>query len=536
MYRTSSPGRRPASPIDTPFSDAARRRTVPLAMVLVWLAACADLPDSSDLHTTDATQAEATHVPVTLTLEWRSTSYDILIDIFLPLPEALDLLAARVAICSPSPIKPCALSLDHDGAPITLDCGGLSATCFDLGNLPPGGTITATWTNGDVQTLVVPPRPQAGVYANTTLVTADGTAWFATPTQGLFGVITTGPDLAGPTAASIHYPGVKTSDDWDPVAERPQSNFIADLAHAGERALWVATLTTGVSWFDPGPDPMSRDDDTWLHGQPFEGAYLTTELAQTPTAIAPDPTNANGLWVATLNGVYHARKTVDGIDFVRYADGPALAIAVDASHHVWVGFSTQLAFFERDDDNNTIAVPTAEAALLVIAPGADPHVPDDASLRWSVPDEHAITALLPDDAGGAWVGTPYGLGHVDTELELSVVSVPVLDTFAVVDFARTDKGMWVSARSECEADGALVHIELAEPWVVVDHSAGFAERSFASLTALPSGDLIVATLAAVPIGIGGSAPLTAAGCELPTPTSADVYVREVDGSTRPLLR
>ncbi len=518
-------------------------RTLSLCLGTLMLAACGDLFDVSlaepDTREPDTRQPDTTRdvVPEPLPLfqlQWRPPPTDTLISVLLQLPTQPNHLTQELELFADRSFDPCDFRISHDGVTLEFPCDD-DAQALRLPPLREGTTLEILRIARPIRVPIeVPTYPfDATVQATVTLPMADGMTWIGTPGSGLFGAQATGVPVVPPVL--VRYAGVATSDPWNPDAREPQSGFITDLARADDRALWVATVTTGVSWFDPGAAPFSHDDDVWVHGQPELATPLASDLAQTPSAIVPDPTNPDGLWVATVNGVYHALKVDDRIDFVRYADGPALSLSV-ADGRVWVGMSTQAAITETLEDESTVSLPTANGALLVIEPGPDTHDPEGAALRWSTFNEQAVTAILADD-DGAWIGTPYRLGRVELEtLALEYVSVPELDWFAIVDLAATDTGFWVAARSECEVDGSLVHITVGDTLEVDDHTSDFRHRQFSSLAFTPSGELQVTLLSATPSALlNTSGALSARGCSAPRPTG-EVYVMSPQGVVRPFLR
>lgn len=517
-------------------------RTLTLCLGTLMLAGCGDLFDfgptefdTREPDTRDTRPEERDVLPPlpVFRMEWRSLPIDSDIALLLDVPTSPNLLMQQLELTADRTFDPCDFRITHNGVTFELPCSQHESVV--LPPLPEGTRVDIFALDRQVrQPLDVPSFPwDAAVHATVTLPMADGTTWIGTPGSGLFGVPQTDAPVVLP--ALVHYRGVATRDPWNEDAREPQSGFITDLARANDRALWVATVTTGVSWFDPGPDLLSHDDDVWVHGQPELDTPLASDLAQTPSAILPDPTNPDGLWVATVNGVYHALKVHDRIDFVRYADGPALSLSI-ANGYLWVGMSTQVAITEALDDETEVSLPTAIGALLVIAPGPDTHLPDDAALRWSTFNEQAVTAILADD-DGAWVGTPYHLGRVDLEtLAFDHVSIPELDWLAVVDFAPTETGFWVAARAECEREGSLVHITVGDTLEVEDHSDDFVHRGFSSLALAPSGDLYVTMLAATGNDLlAGATPLTARGCRALRPYGG-VYVVSPEGAVHRYLR
>lgn len=484
--------------------------------------------------------------PLSVTAGWDSAAPDLTLAYLMETPTATQRLLARPNLCA-SRKGVVITGISRDGTGIAFESNsaffGESCARILLGEVAVQGGDVLRVTLEDpedgpttVET-VIPALPlESAFHALAAVRATDGTTWLATPHHGLVGVTSDG--------RVVDYAGVASADLWDPAAQEPQSGLVLTIEKAVGRALWVSSAVTGISWFDPGADATLLADDKWVHGQPTASPPLAAELAQTAVAIAPDPTDANGLWVASLNGLYHARKVGDVIDFVRIADGFAVSVSVDPYGRVWCGFTTQPTITVADENDDVaggfVTLSPSPGALLVLTPGADPHVAADADLRWALPDEDAVTAILTDSTG-AWVGTPYGISRVsDDALELEAVPAVVLgDDLAVVDLEATNDGFWLAARGECTLDeGRLLRVQLDERGgveAVVDHSdAAFGERDFAWVKTLPSGELLVSTLVPVPHGLtGGEAP-TARGCDMPPASerSADLYVLSPDGHAR----
>jgi len=484
-----------------------------------------------------------------VTVAWDSTAADRALVYTMTTPTATQRLLAMPDVCVERPANATITGVSLGTAALAFEAHaaffGGSCARLSLSNptLQEGDVLVVSLstdegpTTVDVVVPALPTPPASAFHATAALRTNDGTTWLATPHHGLVGVTTEG--------RVIDYVGVASAVPWDPAAREPQSGLVLALAPAGGRALWVSSAVTGISWFDPGDDAMLRADDRWIHGQPLAEPQLAAELAQTAVAIAVDPTDPNGLWVASLNGLYHARKQGEQIDFVRVAEGFALSLAVDPYGRVWAGFSTQV-LIDVPDEDDLVAGPVvhltpASGALLVLTPGSDSHDPSNADLRWALEDEDAVTSILPD-AHGAWVGTPYGLTRVsDDALTLGAVPAVTLGPdLAVVDLAPTSDGFWLAARAECEVGkGRLLRVQLDDSGAiiaVVDHSdaMGFGERDFAWLQTLPSGELLVSTLVPVPKGLTGDQSVTARGCALAPASerSADLYVLAPDGHVR----
>ncbi len=488
--------------------------------------------------------------PVSVTATWSSTAPDLVLTLLMQTPEATQRLLAVPELC-PNRTTATVTGVTLGGSPIAFighrALSGTSCVRLSLGNHTiQGGDVlvvalddTSDTSGRSTVETVMPPLPlppASALHALAAVRATDGTTWLATPHHGLVGVTSDG--------RVIEYAGVASADPWDPAAHGPQSGLVLALAPAGARALWVSSAVTGISWFDPGGDAMLRADDVWIHGQPAATPPLAGELAQTAIAIAPDPTDVNGLWVGTLNGLYHARRAGGQIDFARIADGFAMSVSVDSYGRVWAGFSTQVMIEAPAEDNEvggtSVPLMPAVGALLVVTPGSDPHDPSSADLRWALEDEDAVTALITD-ATGAWVGTPYGVGRVSDDA-LTLEPVPAItfdDELAVVDLEPTSDGFWLAARAECEVDrGRLLRVQLDDDGAieaVVDHSAtGFGEHDFAWVHALPTGELLVSTLVPVPNGLTGDLAPTARGCQMAPATerSADLYVLSPDGRAR----
>jgi len=486
--------------------------------------------------------------PLSVRANWDSMAPDIALTYVMTTPAATQRLLARPNVCA-NRKGAVITSVSHADVTLAFEANnaffGESCARVSLGNPTiQGGDVLSVALADDeagpitfeVVVPALPLPPESAFHALAAVRAEDGTTWLATPHHGLVGVTSDG--------RVIDYRGVASADPWDAAAREPQSGLVLTIAPAGGRALWVSSAVTGISWFDPGADAMLLADDVWVHGQPTASPPLAAELAQTAVAIAPDPTDANGLWVASLNGLYHARKVGETIDFARIADGFAVSLSVDPYGRVWCGFTTQPRIDAPAEDDEVVGgvvtLNPAPGALVVVTPGADSHVAADADLRWALPDEDAVTAIVAD-ATGAWIGTPYGLSRVsDDAIELEAVLAVVLgDDLAVVDLEPTSDGFWLAARGECAVDeGRLLRVQLDGQGAieaVVDHSdAAFGERDFAWVHALPSGEVLVSTLVPVPTGLtGGKAP-TARGCDMPPASerSADLYVLSTDGHAR----
>jgi len=498
-----------------------------------------------------------------VSVEWVSTGPDLLLDATWWTPPQVQRWLARPRLCTTGDLDGSAHILrvrraDRDLAPADAwtffgDCVFLEAQ----GALEPpvagGDLFVVDLEDRDARPHLVtltmpafPAPPESAFHAHAAVRQDDGTTWLATPHHGLLGVTTSG--------RVIHYQGIDSLASWDPMAREPQSGLVLDLARAGGRALWLSSATTGVSWFDPGPDPLSTADDEWAHGQPGGAPPLAAELAQTAVAIAPDASDSDGLWIASLNGLHHARRTADGqIDIARVADGTALSLTVDADGRVWVGLTTQVALEAPDEEDiapgPTVPIARAVGALLVVEPGHDPHDPSAATLRWALADEDAVSAVLADvdrtneRVRGAWVGTPYGLGYVALDETLTLAPLPAealaLGDLAVVGLEATRGGFWLAARAECQQDvGRLLRVTIDDAGAIAEvadlSDAGFGERDFAWMHELPSGDLLVSTLVPKLSVLGDDEPLSARGC-IPPPTTgqtADLYLLSPGGQVR----
>ncbi|MFO0745584.1 MAG: hypothetical protein U1F43_07915 [Myxococcota bacterium] len=454
-------------------------------------------------------------------ISWADAPTDGLIAMLVTTPPSLDRLLATPLVCVTSSslsgfastpdieVQRAGRTLAAMPEPGREGCVRLALASASVAPVAPGDRLTIALSNalGEHRklTIAVPALDQPRSHHSLAAIgTADGTTWSATAQHGLIGLTADG--------RVAQYLGVSSTAPWDAAAHQPQSAMVLAIAPSGARAMWLATATTGVSWFDPGPDPIATTDDTWIHGQPIVGdtgrPTLSDELAQTPLAIAASPDDPSGLWVATLNGVYHARRGPTAIDFVRVADGPALAIAVDDEARVWVGLSTQVEFTEPDDPSGPVGgathvvAPPAEGAQLVIDPRADPPPAGDDHQVWSMPDEDAVTALLPQ-LGRVWIGTPYGLQRGAfrgdrVSFEPAPAALPLGDV-AVVSLAASKDGLWIAARAECALDGGKLlraHVDVLGDIVAVDDLTdnGFGEKNFAWVGELASGEVLVSTL------------------------------------------
>lgn len=374
--------------------------------------------------------------------------------------------------------------------------------------------VTAEAMIGEVvrTTLVVPALPtdlQTSHLALAGYADPADTIWTATPLLGLVGI--TAED------AVIHYPGVSSTDPYDPTWQGPQAELVLAIEPDPDapRAMWLGTAFTGISWFDPGPSATDEGDDVWLHAQPTDvvddGAL---EIAQTTIALAPAD---GGLWIATLNGLYRATRDGQHLSVERAADGAALAVA-RGDNFVWAGFTTQLDLRSEEDRELVASWPQARSSLLQIDRVSGEQVEIFRT-------EPVVTALIAD-GDELWVGTPHGLMHV---VDRAVVPVPPsLQTpvgLAIVSLSPARAGgFWLAAYDECGREpGVLWHVQ-PNTGSVTDYSArGFGEHHFKSVRELPSGDLLVSTLATP---MTWDAPVTASGCK-PLEgafTTADTYL------------
>lgn len=526
-----------------------------LALASLGLAACGD--PFSPVDPFEPCKERPPIVASDVTVTWSDGPADPVAAFVLFTPNALQRALVTPRICL-QPTSLCAATLAdlRRGDEPLVTARAPESQCYyvirdEADPLAPGDHLAATFETEDGARvgfdLTLPDfaLPLAH-HALSALQAADGTTWSATVHHGLVGVTRTG--------QTVRYAGVATSDPWDPSARGPQSDTVLALAPAGPRAMWLATAATGLSWFDPGPDARDRRDDVWVHGQPLVSAgppagtpKLADELAQTALALAPDPRDPDGVWVATLDGLYHARRNATAVELARMADGPALAVAVDDEGLVWAGFSTQAVFRLPADEGSglgpdaTVLRPPAEGALLVLDPGVDPHDASDDGRVWAMADEDAVTAVLPE-LGRTWIGTPYGVVRAAfRQTRVSLEPAPALldlgDT-AVTALAPARDGLWIATRGECAlGEGKLVHAQtdVAGDLVAATDlsTAGFGERDFASVRELASGAVLVSTL--VPRLTSFVLPegtvTTARACEglLPTPQSADLYELAPDG-------
>lgn len=327
--------------------------------------------------------------------------------------------------------------------------------------------------------------------------TSDGTVWTGTPHEGLVGVT--------PAGASIRYAGVDTRDPWDPHARGPQSGLVLAVEPATGGALWIGSATTGVSYFDPGHDPVAADDDLWIHGTPGTRAAGTAlELAETPTIIRASRAG-DGAWVGTLNGLFHIVRDGFGLRWTHLAEGPVLALAEGRDGLVWIGSTTELA-----PESRVAGWSTLGGALIAVDPA-------DGATTAYLADTTAVLAILPHAPIGAtgdddtlWLGTPRGLFrfHAASEAGLPVTermnaAVGLRDGLAVVQLAPDGDGaFWLAARSECTSDapdkGQLIKVALADDgeiaWATDYSDAGFGEHAFNVVRVLPGGDVAVSTL------------------------------------------
>ncbi len=344
--------------------------------------------------------------------------------------------------------------------------------------------------------------------------TSDGTLWTGTPHNGLVGVTAAG--------RSVRYVGVDTRDPWDPFARGPQSGLVlavepARAAAPGEvapgdvarsEALWIGSATTGVSYFDPGPDVVASSDDLWIHGTPGTSAAGTAvELAETPVVLRATRAG-DGVWVGTLNGLFHVARDGFALRWTLLAEGPVLAVAESADGVVWVGSTTEVT-----SESRVAGWPSPGGALLAVDPAAGASPP----IRSYLADTTAVLAILPrapvvpvdgDDGDGTlWLGTPRGLYrfHPASDAGLPVTermnaAVGLRDGLAVVQLAADgEDAFWIAARSECASDeGQLIKVALGDngaiAWATDYSDAGFGERAFNVVRVLAGGEVAVSTL------------------------------------------
>lgn len=435
------------------------------------------------------------------------------------------------------------LALEDCDRPIIVLDGSSEEHCAIVPPADPlreGERLAVTYGIGggaSVLVLEVPPRPTGpdAFHALVALVDEGGTAWAGTAHHGLVGV--------GADGAVVRYAGIASTEPYDASYRGPQSALVMALEPDEDAGgMWLGTATTGVSWFDPGVDPIAPDDDRWVHAQPVpEPEGLGRELAQTPVALAPD---VEGVWAATVNGLWRARWNEAGTDlhFLKVADGAAFAVAIDDAGRTWAGFTTQideaaLAPAAPDpsappDPNATpsedlrVTWPQAEGALVVVG---------EQGLTWALPTEDVVTAVLPR-GDEVWLGTARGilrarLGSQGVELVPTGALELVPAGLAVTHLApAAGGGFWLAARDECGVrQGVLRRIDLdvqGEIVRVVDFSdRGFGERNFSFVRERPDGRVLVSTLVPTLLLVDPRQ-TTSSGCE-PAEGSrdtADLYV------------
>ncbi|MBL8784000.1 MAG: hypothetical protein JNJ59_03775 [Deltaproteobacteria bacterium] len=509
-----------------------------------------DSRDTSDAHDTsdsDDAEPDVPTGPVSLYLRWQSGVSDPLIDAFVLAPPAIDPFAGRLSVCAYRDSRGVAITSAHlNGTVVSFTVDAHSACigiALDRDALPVDAVLDVI-ADGVTVHGVIPTPPPTATHAFDALARGQ-VLWIATASAGLIGV-----DADG---AFIAYDGVLATEPFDPEAPRPQSNLVLALAPAGDRAMWVGTAVTGVSWFDPGPDPLRAEDDQWRHGQPQATSKYGAEFAQTPLAIAADPFAPDVAWVATLNGVYRAEKTSDAVVFERVLDGVATAIEIDAVGRVWCGFSTTTHLsVSADEGDSKVALPWAEDALVVFDPGADRVLSPNEERITALPNEGAVTALAAD-ARGVWIGTPYELLHGTTDDDhvalATMLDTSALDDLAVVDLLASPSGVWVATRSECESNrGRLLELRVDEAAANLSANAvtsvsdlsehGFGERDFAKIGLQPSGRLWVSTFVGeIPNSfLAKDTTATARGCDQPKASerSADLYLLDETGTAQPI--
>jgi ligand-binding sensor domain-containing protein len=366
-------------------------------------------------------------------------------------------------------------------------------------------TVDATTVTVD---LGPDPEPGAAIPAVATFGDEKGTLWLGTLNQGLVGV--------GANGSIVRYAGVPFNEPWSDTHQAPQTELLFDIEDAGDGALWIGGATTGVSWFDPGPDLLSRDDDRWAHVQPQTAPDSPLkELAETTVALAPTPDG--GLWVASLSGLHLADADDTALRLETLAPGAFVAVAADAAGTAWAGRSVEPAVLDAWQEG-AAGDPWPDAALLEV----QRNEARELTVRpWAL-GVTAVTAVAVQ-GGRVWVGTPTGLLTVRPdapEADPEPVLPQVLGGLAVTGLAVDDDGVWVAARSECDVTrGELLKVVPGEDGTpVIDtrlSELGFATRDFNSVTRLPGGALIVSTVVPSARFVSGG-PIISANCTPPT--------------------
>ncbi len=415
--------------------------------------------------------------------------------------------------------NPAFLLQPRPGDRLEVDLAWFSAPEGSACHTPLVETATTTLALGE------DPEPGSQVPAVATFGDENDTVWLGTLHHGLVGI--------APDGRAVLYPGVPINEPWSAEHQAPQTELLFDIEDAGDGALWIGGATTGISWFDPGPDLLSRDDDRWAHVQPrtSEDSPLK-ELAETTIAMAATPDG--GLWVASLSGLHHAAADDTALRLETLTPGAYLAVATDADGTAWAGRSVEPAVLGKWQEE--AADPWPDAALIEVQRNPAGEV----TVRpWAV-GTRAVTAVAVHGAR-VWLGTPTGLVTIRPDAP-DAKPEPVLgDVFgglAVTGIAPTPEGVWVAARSECATHrGELLRVGLdasGAPFVAQRLTdAGFATRDFNTVTHLASGELLVSTV--VPsLGEVFGGPIVSARCTPPSAASrvgADVW--RVDPSANP---
>lgn len=509
-----------------------RRWTLGLSMVVVSGSACGwqnDSPFGADTFSRDPTGSDTRAPPADvetspdsgdpeLEVRWMPAQVDPYLGLLVGTPSAPQRFTARLEIeARRAEVIDGVTRMGADGAPEAVPTGPCeadeAASCASVAAraVHPGELLAVrVRTTRDDQTkeVRVPTGTDFHHHAIALAQTSDGTIWTGTAYDGLVGLTRAG--------SSVRYAGVDTREPWDPQAHGPQSGLVLAIepvrGGASSRVapddpgpsepLWIGSATTGVSYFDPGQDPIAAGDDLWIHGTPAISAVGTAvELAETPIVLRAARAG-DGVWVGTLNGLFHVARDGFALRWTHLAEGPVLAFAEGSDGLLWVGSTTEVAPASRVGGWSVRG-----GALIAVDP-------DDGVATEYLEDTSAVLAILPrapvapgDGDDTLWLGTPRGLYrfHPASDAGLPVTErmnapVGLRDELAVVQLAADgDAAFWIAARSECvSGDGQLIRVALGEDgeiaWATDYSDAGFSEQGFNVVRVLAGGDIAVSTL------------------------------------------
>jgi hypothetical protein len=423
-----------------------------------------------------------------------------------------------------------------------------SARFADPSEIAGGGRVQASFTRDDGAMTLTRAFDAQPLRLNALSLAegAGGTIWAGTSHSGLLALRR---EEDG-HVTSLHYAGCVIGSDHPQDFAGPAANMVTRIARQGERGLWLGSPMRGVAWLDPGKDAFAKGDDRWAHHVPDPGFACSDEefdvscnLAQTVTALLPD--GETGLWVGTLNGLYHLDhggnpEDVEAAVWTRLLDGPVTSLALAPDRVLWVGFATSLG----GPSSGLDGWPAAASSLAALRDGGTPtdlrddavsnHVLDGAPDGTPAPD---VLSLARVD-GALFAGTDRGIlafdatGDVPARPRLTrwdEADLPDGDVLALG--LAPDGALWAGAFDVCGTDGgALVRLDLRgtpldptdDVRVAYTAADGLKDADVSGIAFLASGEVAFTTFdldpRAVADTLGASATAADEGCR---PTGHD---------------